>query len=86
MPSCVTLSDIVCNALDKNYSLEQASADLGELMLERELLKRQYDTNSPRLRELEIIIPLQETLALGKLRGDGVFEQLGLLGIRLEKA
>jgi hypothetical protein len=30
--------------------------------------------------------PLQEKLALGKLRGDEAFDRLNLLDIRLEKA
>ena len=54
--------------------------------MERELIGRKGHTTSTRLRELEQIIPLQERLALGKLRGDQVFTQLDLLGIRLEKA
>ena len=80
------LSDIICKALDKNYSLEEAAADLGALIMERELIVRKGDTASPRLRELEQIIPLQEKLALGKLRGDETFDRLNLLDIRLEKA
>ena len=42
---------------------------LGALMLELELIRRKYDIESPRLRELEQITPLQERLAL-RLRGD----------------
>jgi hypothetical protein len=84
--SHVTLSDMICKALDRDYSLDRAAADLGTLMMERELIERKGDTFTPRLRELEQIIPLQERLALGKLRGDQVFTQLDLLGIRLEKA
>ena len=82
----MTLSDIICKALDKNYSVEEAAADLGALIMERELIVRKGDTASPRLRELEQIIPLQEKLALGKLRGDESFDRLNLLDIRLEKA
>jgi hypothetical protein len=81
----MTLTDIICNALNKNYSLEQAATDFGELMMERELIGRKYDIDTTRLRELEQIIPIQETLALVKLRGDQLFEQLEHLGIRLEK-
>ena len=55
-------------------------------MMERELIRRRCDTEAPRFRELEQIIPLQERLALGKLRGDEAFHQLELLGIRVEKA
>jgi hypothetical protein len=82
----MTLSDLVCNSLDHTYSLEQAAADLGELMMERERVRRQYDPASPRLRELEQLIPIQETLALGKLRGDEVFDRLARLGVRVEKS
>ena len=81
----LTLAEIICNALVKDYSVEQAATDLGELMTELELIKRRYGTDSPRLAELEEIMPLQEKLALGKLGGDQVFEQLDQLGIRLEK-
>ena len=86
MPNSMTLSDMICKALDRDYSIEQAASDLGALIMERELIGRKGDTPSPRLRELQQIIPLQERLALGKLRGDQVFTQLDLLGIRLEKA
>ena len=86
LPSSMTLSDIVINALDRNYSMEQAAADHGELMNERELIKRKGDTDAHRFRELEQIIPLQETLALRKLRGDEIFDRLAQLNIRVEKA
>jgi hypothetical protein len=33
MPRQLTLADIITNVLDKNYSLEQASTDLGELIM-----------------------------------------------------
>jgi hypothetical protein len=85
LPSSMTLSDIVINALDRNYSMEQAAADLGELMNERELIKRKGDTDTHRFRELEKIIPLQETLALRKLRGDEIFDRLAQLGIRVDR-
>ena len=81
----LTLAEIICNALDKDYTVEQAATDLGELMTEQELIKRRHGTDSPRLAELEKIIPLQEKLALGKLRGDQVFEQLAQLDIRVEQ-
>ena len=80
----LTISDIITNALDKDYSIDQAAADLGELMMELELIKRRHGTGSPRLAELERIIPVQKKLALGKLRGDEAFEQLAQLDIRVE--
>lgn len=39
----MTLTDIICNALDKNYSMEQAAAELGELLMERELIRRRHE-------------------------------------------
>ena len=81
----LTIAEIIRNALDKDYSAEQAATDLGELMTERELIKRRYGLDSPRLAELEKIIPIQERLALGKLRGEEVFEQPDHLNIRLEQ-
>jgi hypothetical protein len=59
--------------------------DLGELINERELINRRYGTGTARLRGLECIIPLQEKLALGKLRGDQLFAQLDRPGIRVAK-
>jgi hypothetical protein len=85
MPKPLTFADIIMNALDKDYSLERTATDLGELMNERELIKRRYGADSPRLTELEQIIPLQEDLALRKLRDDQAFEQLARLNLRLEK-
>jgi len=79
------MTDIIMNALDRDYSLDRAATDLGELMMELELISRIDGPDSPRAMELRKIIPIQEKLALGKLRGDRVFEQLDRLGIRLEK-
>ena len=81
----MTFADIIMNALDRDYSLDRAATDLGELMMELELIRRRHGPDSPRAMELRKIIPIQEKLALGKLRGDQVFEQLDRLGIRLEK-
>ena len=82
----MTLTDITRNALDREYSLDRAAADLGALMMEREVIRLRGDTATPRLRELEQIIPFQEKLALVKLRGDKLFDRLDLLDIRVEKA
>ena len=62
MPRQLTLADIITNALDKDYALGQAATDLGELMNERELIKRRYGPGAARLTELERMIPLQEML------------------------
>jgi hypothetical protein len=82
----MTPSDIFRNALNRNYSMDQAASDLGSLLLERELITRRGDTDAPRLRDLEHLIPVQEALALGKPRGDEAFERLKFLDIRLEQA
>jgi hypothetical protein len=42
----LTLADIVRNALDDVYSVEQAAIDLGKLMCEMELIKRRFGTGS----------------------------------------
>jgi hypothetical protein len=81
----LTIADIITNAYDKNYSLEQAAIDLGELINELEYIKRRYYTDSPRFIELKSIIPAQEKLALGKLQGDQLFAQLEQLAKKLEK-
>lgn len=65
--------------------MEQASIDLGELMKEREVIRRRFGPITARLKELESIISIQEKLALGKLRGEEVFEQLTQLDIRVEQ-
>lgn len=54
----LTYVDIVCKALNKHYSLEQADMDLGSLINERELFKRRYGRGTARLAELECLIPL----------------------------
>ena len=80
------LSDVIRNALDRHYSVEQAAADFGALLLEEERIKRKGDTDIPRLRELKQLIPLQETLTFRKLRGDEIFDRLAELRIRVEDA
>jgi hypothetical protein len=81
----LTLADIICNAFDESYSFEQAAIDFGELKIELELIKRRYDTYSPRFTELKSLIPIQEKLALGKLQGDQLFAQLDQLDRKLKK-
>ena len=61
MPRQLTLADIITNALDKDYSLDQAATDLDDLMNERELIKRRYEPGAARLAKLEAIIPVQES-------------------------
>ena len=85
MPKQLTIADIIHNAIDKDYSVENVPTDLGESMNEQELIKRRFGPGTALLKELESIIPLQEKLALGKLGGDQLFDQLDRLGTRLEK-
>jgi hypothetical protein len=85
MPGQMPFSEMITNALDKDYSVELAATDLGELMNELEVIKGKYGADSPRLTELAAIIPVQEKLALGKLRDNQVLEQLDRLEIRLEQ-
>ena len=85
MPRKLTIADIICNAYDKNYSLEQAAIDLGALITEIELIKHRYNTDSPRFAELKRIIPVQKKLTAGKLHGDQLFAQLDQMAIKLEK-
>ena len=86
LPNSMTLPDLIRNSLDRDYSLDRAAADRGALMMERELIRRRCDTEAPRFRELEQVIPLQKKLALGKLRDDELFDRLELLVIRAKKA
>ena len=81
----ITLSDVLCNAFDKDYLLPQAAIDLGELISEKELIMRRYGSGHPRLTELEELILFQEKLTLAKLQGDQLFTQLDQLGITLKK-
>jgi hypothetical protein len=53
MPSPLTIADIITNALDKDYSVEQAATDPGGSMTELELIKRKYGADSSRLTELQ---------------------------------
>jgi hypothetical protein len=58
MATQLTIADIVCNTLDKEYSLDQAATDFGELKNKRELIKRRYGADSTRLTDLAKIIPI----------------------------
>jgi len=49
----MTLGDIILNALNREYSLDLAASDLGQLMMERDLIRRKYGTDNPRLSEWE---------------------------------
>jgi hypothetical protein len=86
LPPRMSFSTIIRNALNSNYSMDQAATDLGSLMFEQELIRRRGDTDVPRHRELDRLIPMQETLALGRLNGDELFNRLDLLNVRVEKA
>ena len=74
-----TLADIISNALNKDYSAEQAVADLEKLMNEATLLELTHGPHSPRFIELQKLIPVQEKLMQAKLDGSRIFERLGTL-------
>ena len=52
MPKQLTIADIIHNAIDKDYSVENAATDLGELMNEQELIKRRFGPGTALLKEL----------------------------------
>jgi len=49
MPRQLTLADIITNALEKDYSVDQAATDLGDLINERVLIKHRYGSDPARL-------------------------------------
>ena len=79
MTQVLTFTSILCNALDPDYTSDQAVDDLGKLMNEATLMEIQGETGSPRFSELESIIPIQERLAKAKLDGHPIFDVLGTL-------
>ena len=64
MTNQLTFADIIKKALDKDYSVEQAAMDLGELMTEREKIMRRYGTDYPRFRNWKQL-SRHKKLALG---------------------
>jgi hypothetical protein len=54
----LTIADTITNALDKDYSVEQAATDAGEPKNALELIKRRHGIDSPRLKVLEKFIPI----------------------------
>ena len=64
-----TFTGILRNALNKDYTSDQAAADLGKLMNEATQMQLRGETDSPRFVELESIIPIQEKLVKAKLDG-----------------
>jgi hypothetical protein len=79
MDEPLTLPDILSNAFNKDYTADQAVADLTRLMNEATLVEMEHGTDSPQYAELQRLIPVQEKLAKAKLEGHPIFDQLGSL-------
>ena len=82
----LTFASIFCNALDPDYTSDQAMDDLSRLMSEATQMQNQGQTDSPRFAELENLIPVQEKLAKAKLDGHPIFDGLGTLKAESHKA
>ena len=79
----LTFTDILHNALNKDYTSDQAVDDLCKLTNEATQMQLQGNTDSPRFVELESIIPIQEKLVKAKLDGHPIFDRLGTLNAEL---
>ena len=79
----LTFPDILCNALNRDYTTAQAYDDLNKLMNEATLMQIEGKTDLPRFEELTRIIPVQERLAKAKLDGHPIFDKLGNLKLTL---
>ena len=80
-----TFANILCNALDPDYTSDQAVDDLGKLTNEATQMQLQEKTDSPRFVELESIIPIQEKLVKAKLDGHPIFDRLGTLNAEVHE-
>ena len=81
----LTFPDILCNALNRDYTTGQAYEDLNRLMNEATLMQIEGKTDLPRFEELTRIIPVQERLAKAKLDGHPIFDKLGSLNADIHK-
>ena len=81
----LTFASIFCNALDPDYTPDQAVDDLSNLMNEATLMEIEGKTGSPRFAALENIIPIQEKLVKAKLDGNPIFDDLGTLKAEAHK-
>jgi hypothetical protein len=63
-----SLGQIFVNTFDGDYSLEDAAADLGHLILELEREEGTMGENTERAAELRKLISVQEKLALSRFR------------------
>ena len=81
----LTFTDILRNALNKDYTADRAMDDLSKLMNDATLMEIQGKTNSPRFAELESLIIVQERLAKAKLDGHPIFDDLGTLNAKTHK-
>ena len=76
MANINTITDIICNLHNKDYSLNDAATDLGELISELKQIEGLYGLNTQKSSELRLLISLQEKLALIKTKGSGVSFEL----------
>jgi len=76
-----TLSNILANAFNTDYTAGQAVADLEQLMNEATLLELTHGPHSPRFIELQKLIPIQERLVRAKMDGNPIFDRLGTLKV-----
>ena len=81
MDAPLTLTSIIANAFNKDYTTALAVEDLARLMNEATLVELQHGTDSPQYTELQRLIPIQEKLVKAKLDGQPIFDQLGSLKI-----
>ena len=83
MDGPITLATILANALDKDYSADQAVEDLTRLMNQATLVEIEHGTGSPEHAEVLRLIPAQERLARAKQEGHPIFDQLGSLKLTI---
>ena len=81
MAAPITLTSIIANAVNKDYTADQAVEDLTRLMNQATLVELRHGTDSPQYNELQKLIPIQEKLVKAKLEGHPIFDQLGSLKV-----
>ena len=85
MNTNLTLTDIITNSINKEYTADQAIADLEKLMNEATLLELTHSPHSPRFIELQRLIPVKERLVQTKLDKKPIFDELGSLKVTAHK-
>lgn len=69
MDAPLTLTSIISNAFNKDYTADHAVEDLTRLMNEATLVELRHGTDSPRHAELQRLTTIQEKLVKAKLEG-----------------